>query len=124
MELLVFIILIFAAAFLLEKAVRKVFRVPMREGWLYHYVTETQRWTEWGIAALVLLGAIIVLSVFPQIHTAFLLLAFYFLLFGTRAWFEWKYDRQSRQYMMSICTIVFIALLLGLLNGPLTFIFE
>jgi len=124
MELLVFIILMFAAAFFLEKAVRKVLHVPKREGWLYQYVSETQRWTEWGIITIVLLGGIIVLFAFPQINTVFLLLAFYVLLFGIRAWFEWKYDRQSRQYVMSICSILFITLLLGLLNGPLLFIFE
>lgn len=84
MELLVFIILMSAAALLLEKAVRKVLHGPKREGWLYQYVSGTQRWTEWGIITIVLLGGIIVMFAFPQINTVFLLLAFYFLLFGTR----------------------------------------
>lgn len=124
MNFLIFVAAVFAAAFVLEKAVRKVFRVPKREGRLYRYVNETHRWTEWSIAGAVFTGGIAVAFWNPGIELFYLLIAFYLLLYGARAFFEWKFERKSRQYILSLFTMILLVGLLWIINGPLAFILK
>jgi hypothetical protein len=113
-EFLFFLVPILLISFLGEKLLRKKFNIE-KVGWLYRPVNSLQKRSE----LILLIGFIFTYAAFSFSNlkfTNYLIFAFFVLLNALRAYMEWKYDRTSKQFILSIwgCGI-FVIIFVGLL---------
>lgn len=101
--------------FLLEKLLRKKWNIP-RKSITERYVNDTHKWIERYMLIGYLIVSGILIFMFKNIYIRYLIGIYLLVLFIARAWMEWKYDRESREYKLEICNIVGFLFMIGLLE--------
>ncbi|HDR7794703.1 TPA: DUF4181 domain-containing protein [Bacillus luti] len=91
------------ACYFLDKFVRKKLNMPKRVFWGYNkYVNSLHKKLEIGLLCCYLIISFIDIVKFESANIAYVIFAY---LGGTlilSAWMEWKYDRESKEYIFSI----------------------
>lgn len=119
MKVMMIFAVLLALSMLTEFILRKRFKIVRRKGWLYHRINNVHKRAER-----------LLFLVFMLIYTGFLLadyrytnyfiFGFFFFLFGIRTYMEWKYDRETKAFIItanSFCwytlyTVIFFTQLL------------
>ncbi|OXS77543.1 DUF4181 domain-containing protein [Domibacillus enclensis] len=122
--LFLFIVLAIAGGIFLERGVRAYFAIPKLKGIFYKHVNETHRWTEGIAMVLSFVIGFILLDQFPRFLSISFLIPMYIAIYSTRTYFEWKYAKEQRQYILSFFILVYVLVVILLLIGPLHPIFK
>lgn len=101
--------------FLLEKLLRKKWNIP-RKSITERYVNDAHKWMERYLFIVYLIVSGILIFTFENIKVGYLIWTYLVILFIARAWMEWKYDRESREYKVEICNIIGFLCMVGLLE--------
>ncbi|WP_179107273.1 DUF4181 domain-containing protein [Sediminibacillus massiliensis] len=69
---------------------------------------------EIGLIILFIIFSFIFAVNYPYFKHFYILITFFILLFGVRVYFEWKYERETKRYLISLNGVVWLNLLLML----------
>ncbi|MDX8290466.1 DUF4181 domain-containing protein [Metabacillus indicus] len=104
--------LVFFAAVILigtlsESLLRKKLEIPKSKGFIYRGVSSAHRWTE----RILLLIYIICLMIFD--FSIGLFLAFIIPFFAFRTFMEWKYEKERKEYLITLHFVTVFPLLIA-----------
>ncbi|MBO9130810.1 DUF4181 domain-containing protein [Bacillus sp. 165] len=91
--------------YLLERLMRKKLNIP-KKGYIYQPVNNIQKWGE-RVLLIVYMGLLV-----SGINVKYIIPAFFITFYIFRTWMEWKYDRESKEYVISIMAFIFLLLVL------------
>jgi len=110
-RLLTIIVVYAAIVYLFEKWLRKKLGVSTEgEGFWYRYVNAFHKWGE----LVILLTFIVLLAIFIDRQLWVYFIAF-LVLQSFRSWMEWKYQRETKAYVVSMLGILLILGMMGIL---------
>jgi hypothetical protein len=112
LTLFVFIVLF---AFFIDKTIRKRFDIPKQKG-LYKQVNAVHKWGEIILLIIYLLYIFLYIAFLNQPIQPQLIFVFLILLYIFRSFMEWKYEKASKRYILSISTVILIAIVLLLIE--------
>ncbi|EJQ51369.1 Uncharacterized protein BWINRASL_02596 [Bacillus mycoides] len=101
--------------YFLEKLLRKKLNMPKRGFWGYKHVNSLHVKLEIGLFIIYLITSFIYLTTFENSNAGYAFFTFFVTLWVLRAWMEWKYDRESKEYILSIIALVVIVLMVSIL---------
>jgi Domain of unknown function (DUF4181) len=87
-------------SWLTEFILRKKFKIARRKGWLYHRVNNVHKRAE----RILFIGYMLIYAIFllaDYRYANYMIWGFFFFLFGIRAYMEWKYDRESKEFIIT-----------------------
>ncbi|WP_369899673.1 DUF4181 domain-containing protein [Bacillus manliponensis] len=88
--------------FFLEKVARKKWNIP-RTQYTNRYVNEMHKWIDIGIIAIYLIVGLTSIFILENFMLSFYtMVAFLVTQWIFRTWMEWKYDRESKEYVITI----------------------
>lgn len=97
------------------RILRKKYNITKKKGWIYEPVNPLQKRVE----ALLMVFYILLytgLSAADYPYANYLIYGFFLLLFAFRVFIEWKYDRESKEFIISVNSlswfILFITIVL------------
>lgn len=100
-------VLLFGILFLGDRLLRKKLNIRRTKGFFYHTINKTQSFIENGL--FVLLIAIAFICAFipdslanPTLLYLLCLGGYVILLQAVRAFFQWKYQKEERQYILTL----------------------
>ena len=104
------------AVYFFDKFLRKKLNMPKIGFWGYKkHVNSLHKKLEIGLLFIYLITSFIFIFKFESLNIAYVIFTY---LGGTlilRAWMEWKYDRKSKEYILSITGMVSFILMLSIL---------
>ncbi|MHC2833999.1 uncharacterized protein DUF4181 [Bacillus sp. F9_6S_D1_P_5] len=88
----------------LEKVVRKKLNIPKQTDWNSKYVNNAHKW---GIRALIISYIIVTMicATLNPIYISNLPILFLITLYCFQSYMDWKYDKESREYVISLGTV-------------------
>ncbi|MBO1580751.1 DUF4181 domain-containing protein [Bacillus sp. XF8] len=99
---LLFLIIIVILFFLLENLLRKKLKITRKNGFIYRPVNRFHKWGERIIIIIYLVAGFVCIYTSEYIKGAYIL----FIFLGTqqlfRAYMEWKFDKESKEYVISL----------------------
>ncbi|WP_257129016.1 DUF4181 domain-containing protein [Bacillus pseudomycoides] len=102
LEKLLFLIIIVVLFFLLENLLRKKLKIIRKNGFIYRPVNSFHKWGERIIIILYLVSGFVCIYTSEYIKVVYIL----FVFLGTqqlfRAYMEWKFDKESKEYVLSL----------------------
>ncbi|WP_321141618.1 DUF4181 domain-containing protein [Bacillus gaemokensis] len=93
--------MIIAILFLLENLLRKKLHIPRKNSFIYKPVNDLHKWGEISIFTIYLITSFILIVKFDYINIGYLIFAFLVVLNVFRTVMEWKYDKESKEYVIS-----------------------
>ncbi|WP_460283407.1 DUF4181 domain-containing protein [Bacillus luti] len=92
--------------FFLENIVRKRLNIPRQKGWNNKYINKLHKWGNRIIIFSYIVVIIICSSLSNPLYMGFLPFLFLITLYSFESYMEWKYDRESREFLMSLGGVV------------------
>ncbi|WP_144655796.1 DUF4181 domain-containing protein [Bacillus tropicus] len=88
--------------FVLENIVRKRLNIPKQKGWNNKYVNKLHKWGN----RIIIFSYIVVISICSflsnPLYMGFLPFLFLITLYSFESYMEWKYDRESKEFLISL----------------------
>ncbi|MCA1055891.1 DUF4181 domain-containing protein [Rossellomorea aquimaris] len=111
LSLLIGFILIVGGSIWLDRWLRKKLHIPKKDGWVYKPVHPIQGWIE---GLIIVSGLIFTFNreYYGVDSQAFFPLVF-FILFTFRAFMEWKFERERREYVLTLISLFPFILWIG-----------
>ncbi|MFT8322084.1 MAG: DUF4181 domain-containing protein [Bacillus sp. (in: firmicutes)] len=109
-KFLLFFAILLVISFVMEKYLKKKFSIPKRDTFIYHRLNNIQRWGE----RIIFILFVITLWVFID-HSLIVLIIYVLLFHLYRGFMEWKYNREGKQYILTIAFIVLYLIMISLL---------
>ncbi|OZI12661.1 hypothetical protein CEW92_05770 [Bacillaceae bacterium SAS-127] len=107
-----------------QKALTKKYNIPKTKGFFYNYVNTQHKVIEISLLLVYIFGTMFLYfpeeSRIPSATLAYSPLVFLIVLHLIRAFIEWKYERETNRYRLSLLFLAFCTFLLL----PVTFILE
>lgn len=96
--------------FIIERAVRKKLQIEKKQSFAnYEHVNAFHRLVEFILIVLYFSAGIIVSNSSNSIASLYTTILLFFLsLFGFRFFMEWKMDRQSKRYLLTLSNFLFL----------------
>lgn len=108
MNFIISSIVIFGVGILSERFLRKKFKIEERKDIIYQGVNKFQRWVEGSLLIIFLI------SLWFFNDYIFLSFISYFVLLNLfRTLMEWRYERESKQYILTLLSIILYLLIVG-----------
>lgn len=107
MNILIVIIVFLIYGLISDWLLRKKLNINKSNWTFYESVNTVHKWIE----RIVFIGFII--SLWFVENTFHLMIFFFFILFGIRAFMEWKYERVKKEYLMTLFSIFNFLLFVG-----------
>lgn len=104
------IALMFGVLFLVDRWLRKRLHIPHVRGFFYERVNKTQSWIENGLIALFITLDFIFAFYLDGDPSVFLFVglgAYFITLMAVRLFFEWKYRKKDREYVLTMIWGIF-----------------
>ncbi|MGE7863546.1 DUF4181 domain-containing protein [Bacillus mobilis] len=92
--------------FVLENIVRKRLNIPKQKGWNHKYVNKLHKWGNRTIIFSYIVVIIICSSLSNPLYMGFLPFLLLITLYSFESYMEWKYDRESKEFLMSLGGVV------------------
>ncbi len=108
-QFLIFILIVISAIFF-EKVLIKKLNIQKPKG-RYKPVNSVQRMIEIGFVVLVI-SSIFFLGVSGRPFNPGFIFVFFLALFGFRSYMEFKYERSSRRYILSLVGVLYILIII------------
>nr|WP_308021377.1 DUF4181 domain-containing protein [Bacillus cereus] len=89
-----------------ERIARRQLNIPKQKGWNNQYVNDTHKWGNRIIISSYIV--VIAISTFlpNRIFMGYVPLLFFITLYGFQSYMEWKYDKESREFLISLLGVV------------------
>ncbi|MGG0290609.1 DUF4181 domain-containing protein [Bacillus pacificus] len=91
--------------FVFERVARKKLNIAKQKGWGNQYVNETHKWGN----RIIIFSYIVVIAIsafFPnRMLMGYVPLFFFITLYGFQSYMEWKYDKESREFLISLFSV-------------------
>ncbi|CAM4249936.1 DUF4181 domain-containing protein [Bacillus manliponensis] len=98
----IFVVVMFIALLFLEKLLRRKWDIP-RKSITERYVNKTHKWIDIGIITIYLMLGLTSIFILENFMLSFyMMVAFLVTQWTVRTWMEWKYDRESKEYVITI----------------------
>ncbi|HDR7800470.1 TPA: DUF4181 domain-containing protein [Bacillus tropicus] len=104
-----FWIIIFAfciAGYFFDKYLRKKLNMPKSGFWRYKHVNSLHVKLEVGLFIIYLITSFIYIYKFENANIGYAIITYLGVTWILRSWMEWKYDRESKEYIFSIIGLV------------------
>lgn len=105
------VVVIIVILFLLENVLRKKLHITRKNSFIYKPVNDIHKWGEISIFTIYLITSFILIVNFDYINMGYLIFIFLVVLHIFRTFMEWKYDKESKEYVISF--IGFICLMIS-----------
>ncbi|MBJ7957362.1 DUF4181 domain-containing protein [Bacillus mycoides] len=99
MKLIVLLLWIIILIFL-EKIVRKKLNIPRQTGWNSKYVSQSHKWGHW-IIIISYVVLMMIVSILNPIYMTYIPIFFFITLYIFQGYMQWKYNRQTKEYIIS-----------------------
>ena len=99
------VVVIIVVLFLLENLLRKKLHIPRKNTIIYKPVNNIHKWGEFSIFTIYLITSFILIVNFDYINIGYLIFVFLIVLHVFRTCMEWKYDKESKEYIISFIVI-------------------
>lgn len=100
-EVIIALAIFFILSTISETILRKKYQIAKRKGWIYEPVNLVHKRAErilfWGY---LLIYTVLLFSGYQ--YASYFIFGFLLLLNGLRVFMEWKYDRERKEYIISI----------------------
>ncbi|MGE7863548.1 DUF4181 domain-containing protein [Bacillus mobilis] len=94
------------AGYFFDKYLRKKLDMPKSRIWGYKHVNSLHVKLEVGLFIIYLITSFIYIFKFENANIGYAIIAYLWGTWILRAWMEWKYDRESKEYIFSIIGLV------------------
>ncbi|WP_255260246.1 DUF4181 domain-containing protein [Bacillus cereus] len=99
------LILWIISIFVFEKIARKRLNIPKQKGWDNQYVNKTHKWG----SRIIIFSYIVVIAISAFLPNRILMgyvpLLFLITLYGFQSYMEWKHDKESREFLISLFAV-------------------
>ncbi|EJR54939.1 hypothetical protein IIM_01879 [Bacillus cereus VD107] len=112
---LIIIIGVCIAGYFLEKFLRKKLNMSKRGFWGYKHVNSLHIKMEIGLFIVYLIASIIYMYKFENANMGYALFTYLGITWILRAWMEWKYDRESKEYILSLMGVFAFVFMISML---------
>jgi hypothetical protein len=109
-KITIIIFLIFGS-FAVDEWLKKRYDIKDKKGWLYKPVNTLHKWLQRALLA----GWFIFIFVAAKLNLSlgsFIVLWFFVLINSLRVYMEWKYERESNRYILSLGSVVLMLIIL------------
>ncbi|PDZ52876.1 polysugar degrading enzyme [Bacillus sp. AFS094611] len=113
--LIIIIIGLAIGGYLLEQFLRKKLNVEKRGFFGYKHVNSLHVKIEIGLIIIYVISSCYYIFKFENAKMAYVMFVYLGISLTLRAWMEWKYDRKSKEYILSITGMVAFILMLSIL---------
>ncbi|MEY8348102.1 DUF4181 domain-containing protein [Bacillus cereus] len=103
---LAIVTVIIVALFLFEKLLRKKLHIPRKHSFIYKPVNNIQKWGEISIFIIYLITSFILIVNVDYENIGYLFFIFFIALYVFRTFMEWKYDKESKEYVISFLGVI------------------
>ncbi|PGS26021.1 hypothetical protein COC59_10405 [Bacillus cereus] len=104
------------AVYFLDKFLRKKLNMPNRGFWGYKkHVNSLHKKLEIGLLFIYLITSFIFLVKFESVTIAYVIFTYLGGTLVLRAWMEWKFDRESKEYIFSMIGVFTFAFMTSML---------
>jgi uncharacterized membrane protein YidH (DUF202 family) len=97
------------AGILTERFLKKKYAIAKNEGWIYHPVNNFQTYTE------IILSIILIVSIYFLDNLGMMFFVYFSVLNSFRAFMEWKYERETKRYLLSLFSAIYFIIFIGVL---------
>ena len=111
LKIVIFLLLVLLVSYFFEKLLRKIANVEKRKGYIYKPVNKRHKVGQRIILILYFIGLIINGFSSTNFEFSTLMLIFLLVLFLHRAYMEWKYNKESREYIITFSGTVYMVVL-------------
>ncbi|MED0940567.1 DUF4181 domain-containing protein [Bacillus mobilis] len=94
------------AGYFLDKYLRKKLDMSKSRFWGYKYVNSLHVKLEVGLFIIYLITSFIYIYKFENANIGYAIITYLGVTWILRSWMEWKYDRESKEYIFSIIGLV------------------
>lgn len=113
--LFLFIIIANGVSFVVQRSIIKKYRIK-GDFWIYKHATKKQKWIEYSLFVTMVFVFFVLSNVIKTPYAIIIFLSSFILLFAIRALLEWKYEKGSKRYLLSINNLFLSAVvIIGLL---------
>ncbi|PGZ55754.1 polysugar degrading enzyme [Bacillus cereus] len=113
--ILIIIIGLAIGGYFLEQFLRRKLNMEQRGFFGYKYVNSLHVKLEIGLIIIYVIGSCYYMFKFENAKMAYVMFTYLGILWTLRAWMEWKYDRESKEYILSITGMFAFILMLSIL---------
>lgn len=97
------------AGVLTERCLKKKYAISKNEGWIYHPVNNFQKYTE------IILSIIFIVSICFLDNSEMWFFVYFSILNCFRALMEWKYERETKRYLLSLSSAIYFIIFFAVL---------
>ncbi|MGG5783320.1 DUF4181 domain-containing protein [Bacillus albus] len=94
------------AGYFFDKYLRKKLNMPKSRFWGYKHVNSLHVKLEVGLFIIYLITSFIYIYKFENANIGYAIMTYLGVTWILRSWMEWKYDRESKEYIFSIIGLV------------------
>lgn len=94
---------------LMERFLKKKYAIAKNEGWIYHPVNNFQKYTE------IILSIIFIVSICFLDNSEMWFFVYFSILNCFRALMEWKYERETKRYLLSLSSAIYFIIFFAVL---------
>ncbi|MFV5911838.1 DUF4181 domain-containing protein [Bacillus cereus] len=98
----IIVIIMIIGGYFLEKFLRKKLNMPKGNAWIYKHVNSLHVKLEIGLFIVYLIVSFIYLFKVENANIGIAVLTYFGAISLLRVWMEWKYSRETKEYILSI----------------------
>ncbi|MGE7881595.1 DUF4181 domain-containing protein [Bacillus sp. NPDC094077] len=103
------------AGYFIDQFLRKKMNVPKRVFWGYKHVNSLHVKLEKGLFIVYLIASFIYIFKYESANIGYAIFTYLGITWILRAWMEWKYDRESKEYIFSIIGLFSLIFMISML---------
>lgn len=103
---IILIVIISVSFFLLEKLLRKKLHIPNKNRFIYKPVNAIHKWGEIIITIIYLIASFVLIATMNYINLGYFMFVFFIVLHMFRTFMEWKFDKESKEYVISFIGVI------------------
>ncbi|MED1411006.1 MULTISPECIES: DUF4181 domain-containing protein [Bacillus] len=113
--ILIIIIGVCIGGYFLEQFLRKKLNMKKRRLFGYKHVNSLHKKLEIGLIIIYIIASCYYMFKFENSKMAYAIFIYLGITWILRAWMEWKYDRESKEYLLSIMGLVAYIFMISIL---------
>ncbi|MFE8699573.1 DUF4181 domain-containing protein [Cytobacillus sp. FJAT-54145] len=109
-EVLLFLGAVFVISYVIEKLLIKRFNIKRRTKFIYKHVNKLHKRIEITAIILFFVSGFFVIDSYPTVYP-YWIPGFFILTYSIRSYMEWKFQRETREFILSIMALITMVVL-------------